>query len=126
MIKIIGISFCVMMCSIILKEYNKPFASILSIVGGLLVFFSVSAKIKELANKLIHLTDRLPLSGEYIIVMFKVLCIIIITKFVADICRDNGQNTIASFTEISAKILVLSMIFPLFETFIEIIIGLIK
>lgn len=126
MIKIIGISFCVLMCCIVLKEYNKPFASILSIIGGLFVFLSVSNKIKELANKMIRLTDKLPLSGEYIIIMFKVLCIIIITKFVADLCRDNGQNTIASFTEISAKILVLSMIFPLFETFIEIIIGLIK
>lgn len=114
------------MCCIVLKEYNKPFASILSIIGGLFVFLSVSNKIKELVNKMIRLTDKLPLSGEYIIIMFKVLCIIIITKFVADLCRDNGQNTIASFTEISAKILVLSMIFPLFETFIEIIIGLIK
>lgn len=126
MAKVIGISFCVLMCSLIVREHNKTFALVLSIAGGVLSFLAISDKAAELFAELMKLSSFAPSGVAYVKLMLKVLCIVIITQFSVDICRDNGENALASFTEISAKILVLSLVMPLFETVISVVTGLVK
>ena len=126
MARLIGVSFCVLICSILLRESNRAFSSILSITGGLLAFFTVSSKLAEVSSSLKSITQSVPASAQYISIMLRVMCIIILARLVCDACRDNGEGALASFTEISAKILVLSIVFPLFEAIINVVIGLIK
>ncbi len=126
MLKVVGISFCVLICSILLKEYNRPIAALLSLAGGLFAFLAVFARIRGLMTSFNRITSSLPVSAEYISIMLKVLCIVIVTKLVADSCRDNGENALASFTELAAKVLVLAISMPLFETLLNIVIGLVK
>ena len=126
MARLIGVSFCVLICSILLREINRAFSSILSITGGLLAFFTVSSKLAEVSSSLKTITQSVPAGAQYISIMLRVMCIIILARLVCDACRDNGEGALASFTEISAKILVLSIVFPLFEAIINVVIGLIK
>lgn len=126
MARLIGVSFCVLICSILLRESNRAFSSILSITGGLLAFFTVSSKLAEVSSSLKAITQSVPAGAQYISIMLRVMCIIILARLVCDACRDNGEGALASFTEISAKILVLSIVFPLFEAIINVVIGLIK
>ena len=58
--------------------------------------------------------------------MLKALGIALITQFVSDTCRDNGENALASITETVAKIAVIVMLLPLFETVFDIVSGLLK
>lgn len=126
MARLMGVSFCVLICSILLRESNRAFSSILSITGGLLAFFTVSSKLAEVSSSLKTITQSVPAGAQYISIMLRVMCIIILARLVCDACRDNGEGALASFTEISAKILVLSIVFPLFEAIINVVIGLIK
>ena len=126
MARLIGVSFCGLICSILLRESNRAFSSILSITGGLLAFFTVSSKLAEVSSSLKTITQSVPAGAQYISIMLRVMCIIILARLVCDACRDNGEGALASFTEISAKILVLSIVFPLFEAIINVVIGLIK
>lgn len=126
MAKVLGISFCVLMCSLVVREHNKSFAFILSIAGSILSFLTISDKVGELFSSLMSLSASVPSGVMYVKLMLKVLCIVIITQFTVDICRDNGENALASFTEVSAKVLVLSLVMPLFETVISMVVGLVK
>lgn len=126
MAKVLGISFCVLMCSLVVREHNKSFAFILSVAGGILSFLTISDKVVELFSSLMSLSASVPSGVMYVKLMLKVLCIVIITQFTVDICRDNGENALASFTEVSAKVLVLSLVMPLFETVISMVVGLVK
>lgn len=126
MAKVLGISFCVLMCSLVVREHNKSFAFILSVAGGILSFLTISDKVSELFSSLMSLSESVPSGVMYVKLMLKVLCIVIITQFTVDICRDNGENALASFTEVSAKVLVLSLVMPLFETVISMVVGLVK
>ena len=58
--------------------------------------------------------------------MMKILGISLIAQFVVDLCRDAGENALASQTEIASKVLILIMTLPLFETVINIVTGLLK
>lgn len=126
MIKIVAIALCVLMCSIVLKQENKTFALVISLAGAVLVFITVSDKVYQLFSKIISLSSDVPVGLSYVKLMLKVLGVVLITGFTCDICRDNGENALASFVEIASKTVVLSMIMPLFETIINIVTGLVK
>ena len=58
--------------------------------------------------------------------MLKVLAITLLTQWVSDMCRDNGENSLAGITEFGAKITVTVLVLPLFETVIKLVGGIIK
>lgn len=58
--------------------------------------------------------------------MVKILGITLITQFIIDLCRDSGENALASQTEITSKILILIMVMPMFEAVMNIVSGLLK
>ncbi len=126
MIKIVGISFCVLMCALLLKNYNRTFSAILSIAGGSILFLAVSDKINDIVSAIIDVSSSVSSTAPYIKLMLKVLGITLITQFVSDVCRDNGESAMASITETASKIVVISIILPLFETVISIVSGLVK
>ena len=126
MLKIAGITLSVLLCSLLLKEKNRAFAVILSVAGGLLLLSVFTGELSEVVSRLKSITEKSEISASYIALMLKALGITIITQFVSDICRDNGENALASITETVAKIAVIAMLLPLFETIIEIVSGLVK
>lgn len=126
MIKVLGIAICVLLCSLFIKNYNKTLSVILSIFGGITIFLLVSDKISEIMSSLITLSDSIQTSYEYIKLMVKVLGITLISQFVSDICKDSGEIALSSVVLLAAKIIVISMVLPLFEAIINIVIGLVK
>lgn len=126
MVKVLGISFCVLFCSILLKERNKTFAVILSVAGCVLSFLTVSDKLSDLMSQLLSISETVDSTVSYVKLMLKSLCIVIITQITVDLCRDNGENALASFTEISAKVLIISLVMPLFQAVITMVMGLVK
>ena len=126
MIKFLVISISVLFCSLLLKDKNRPIAIILSFAGGLLLFFTASSEFRNIINSIYEYSSSASSSLSYSRLMLKVLAITLLTQFVSDICRDNGENALASMTEAVAKIVVISLILPLFETVISIVGGLVK
>lgn len=125
-IKCIGISICVLFCSLLLKNYNRTFAVIVSVAGSSILFLLVSHQLSEIISKISQISSSIHSTAPYIKLMLKVLGITLVTQFVGDVCRDNGENALASMTEAVAKILVVSIVLPLFETIISIVSGLVK
>lgn len=125
-IKCIGISICVLFCSLLLRNYNRTFAIIVSIAGSAILFLLVSHQLSEIISQISSISSSINSTAPYIKLMMKVLGITLVTQFVVDICRDNGENALASMTETVAKILVVSIVLPLFETIISIVSGLVK
>lgn len=126
MLKIVGVAFATIICSILLKDKNRPFAIIISIVGGCVLLTIITGEMARLVSGIIGFADSFNSSVPYIRLMLKVLAISLATQFISDVCRDNGENAMASVTEFSSKILVVAMIMPLFESIFMIVNGLVK
>ena len=126
MIKLIGVSICILFCSLLLKDTNRPFAVVLSITGVFILFFTAVNQLKDIVETVLGFSSVSSSTLAYSKLMLKILGIILITKVVCDICRDNGENALASTTAAIAKIIVVSLVLPLFETVIGIIGGLTK
>lgn len=121
---VIGISITALILSLFLKDYNKTVSLILVLFSSALLFFKIVGSIGEITDTLKEITDNAGELSSYLKLMLKVLGIALITQITADICRDCGETALAGQTEVAAKIIIVTMILPLFEAVVKIISGL--
>lgn len=126
MIKISGIVIISLLLIIFLKESKREFAFILSIAVSVILFVTLINDFQGIISAVNNLTSSVENISNYISLLVKILCISLLSQFVIDLCRDAGENALASQTEIASKILILVMTLPLFESVIEIITGMLK
>lgn len=126
MIQIAGIALITLFLVIFLKNTNKEFAFILTVTSSVLLFAVVIKDFYSVVNRVKDISSNVESISSYVGLMIKILAITLITQFIIDLCRDSGENALASQTELASKIIILIMIMPLFETVIGIVTGLLK
>ena len=123
---IIGISLSALILAVFVRDYNKTASIMIMIAAAAMIFFRLASGLSEIFSSISAISSGVATAASYIKLMIKVLGIVLITQFVADLCRDCGENALASQTETAAKVIVIAMILPLFETVIKIITGLLE
>lgn len=126
MIKLAGIIVVSLILIIFIRDTKKEFSLLLSIAVGVLVFMSVAQEFYSVVETISSLVENSGEISSYISLMLKILGISLLGQFVIDLCRDNGENALATQTEIAIKIVIISMTLPLIETVIKIVTGLLK
>lgn len=126
MIKIAGFVLISLLLILLLKDAKREFSFILAAACGIILFIAVADDLYSVARSIYNLSSQVSNINTYISLMMKILGISLIAQFVVDLCRDAGENALASQTEIASKVLILIMTLPLFETVINIVTGLLK
>ena len=126
MIKVVGIVLTALIINIVLKNYSKEFTFLINIVCTIIIFTLISKDLKGIVDRLTSISNEISVLLPYIKIMLKILGISMIVQLLSDLCRDNGENTLANQTELSAKIIILVTALPLFTTIMDIMIGMLK
>lgn len=126
MIKVVGIVLTALIINIVLKNYSKEFTFLINIVCTIIIFALISKDLKGIVDRLTSISNEISVLLPYIKIMLKILGISMIAQLLSDLCRDNGENTLANQTELSAKIIILVTALPLFTTIMDIMIGMLK
>ena len=126
MIKVVGIVLTALIINIVLKNYSKEFTFLINIVCTIIIFTLISKDLKGIVDWLTSISNEISVLLPYIKIMLKILGISMIAQLLSDLCRDNGENTLANQTELSAKIIILVTALPLFTTIMDIMIGMLK
>lgn len=126
MIKVVGIVLTALIINIVLKNYSKEFTFLINIVCTIIIFTLISKDLKGIVDRLTSISNEISVLLPYIKIMLKILGISMIAQLLSDLCRDNGENTLANQTELSAKIIILVTALPLFTTIMDIMIGMFK
>lgn len=126
MIKVVGIVLTALIINIVLKNYSKEFTFLINIVCTIIIFTLISKDLKGIVDRLTSISNEISVLLPYIKTMLKILGISMIAQLLSDLCRDNGENTLANQTELSAKIIILVTALPLFTTIMDIMIGMLK
>lgn len=126
MIKITAIALISLVLIIFLKNTNREFAFLLTVASSLILFSIVVNDFFQVIEKVNNISAQIKNLNSYVSLMVKILGITLITQFVIDLCRDSGENALASQTEITSKIIILIMIMPLFEAVMNVVAGLLK
>ena len=126
MIRLTGIAVCVLFCAMLLRERNKTVAALLTAGGIICLLAETAGEAVKVVGNIKNITDSINGADSYIKLMLKVLAITLLTQLISDACRDNGENAIAGVTEFDAKIIVISLVMPLFETVLKLVGGIVK
>lgn len=126
MIKLAGIIVVSLILIVFIRDTKREFSLLLSIAVGAVVFFAVADNFYSVAETIIDLASDNNEISSYISLMIKILGISLLGQFVIDLCKDSGENSLATQTEIATKIVIISMTLPLINTVINIVTGLLK
>lgn len=124
LIKIIGIGFITVILTIILKEYKKDFAIYIILVGGALILYFSFETLLDIVNFLKDLSSKGKIDNSFISLLLKITGISILSEFAVSICKDCGENSIASKIDLGGKILVISLSIPVIGNALEQLLSL--
>lgn len=112
-----GIAFAALVLLIVLRGTSGVFANFVKI-GALILLFSIVAfelakGVFEIRELVFGFIDEESFVGISIAVMIKALGIALIGRICADICRECGENGLATGVESAAGIVIFSLSLPI-------------
>lgn len=112
-VKVVAFAFIALFILQIFRDKRGDIAVQVSIVAGLLIFFFMVTKLTAVVQFLNELAVKSNIDFVYLNTVLKILGIAYLASFCSDICRDAGENSLASKVEFSGKILILVLAIPI-------------
>lgn len=124
-IKIVGIALIALIIIIMLKQYRPEYAIFISILTGVLILIFVMDRLTGIINLIQSIQDKYSINTQFIALLIKITGIVFLSEFAVSICKDSGEEAIASKIEIGSKIIIISMSIPIISSLLEIILKII-
>lgn len=117
--KILAICIITAVLAVVLKQQKGEYALMVALAGGtvvtLYILKGVLAPIEYINTKLLNNG----INTEYFAVALKALGIGYVTGFIADICRDSGQASLAAKAELAGKCAIFIISVPLISAVLD-------
>ncbi len=88
-------------------------------MAGIIILFLAIGKLTEVVKLLTNLASRTSVNGKFIKLLIKITGIAILTEFAVSVCKDAGENAIASKIDISGKIIIVAVSIPIISSLLE-------
>ena len=124
--KILALIFVAAVLCVILKGYKAEYSLLLAVCTALAVLTLVLKSISSPLGLIQQKIEQSGIDGSYFKVALKALGIGYITSFVAEACRDAGQNSLALKAEFAGKCAIFILSVPLIISILETTLGLTK
>jgi stage III sporulation protein AD len=123
-VKIIGIGLVSVVLIIVVKQYRPEFAIYISLLAGAIILFMVLEKLTYIVNLLQDISSKVAINNNFLSILLKITGIAILTEFAVSICKDSGENAIATKIEIASKIVIIAMSIPIISNLLELMIQI--
>ncbi len=123
---VIGVGLIAAMLSVLLRQYKPEFALLTALAATILIFTMMAGWILPAAQRIRELLNQSPTLSESAAVLLKAVGICFLTQIACDLCRDAGENAIASRVETAGKTAILLISLPLFEQVLELVLVLMR
>lgn len=123
---IIALGIIGTLLSITLKSYRPEYGIVTGIATGIIIMLLVSENMFNVASELQKLVSKTGIDTEYFKITLKVVGISYITQFGVEVCRDAGENAIASKVDAAGKICVMILTIPVISSFLNMIISMLN
>jgi stage III sporulation protein AD len=112
-VKVVAFAFIALFIVLFFKDKRSDLAVQVSIVAGVLIFLFMLTKITAVLQFIQELAVKANIDFIYLNTVIKILGIAYLASFCSEICRDAGENSLASKVEFSGKILILVLAIPI-------------
>lgn len=116
-----GMALISLFVILLLRQYKPEYAFGVSVIVGILLFFSALSPIRELFSEIEDWLSFSAVKEEEYAILLRCFGICVITKITAQTCTDCSESSLASKVDLVGKISVLTVAFPLFNKLLGII-----
>ena len=109
---------------VMLRAHRPEIAVQASLLAGIIIFALIITKLSPIFDFIKIYTSKTNINMQYLPVLIKIIGIAYITEFGAEVCRDAGENSIASKVEMAGKVLIAILAVPIITTLLELIIKI--
>ncbi|MDE6834675.1 MAG: hypothetical protein K2J39_10600 [Ruminococcus sp.] len=110
---------CSAIMAVLLKQHCQEQAMMTALVACIAVMGGLILFVEPLITDISEVFSQAGISESYISLIFKASAICFITQITCEICRDSGENAIASVAEMWGRGAVTFMSMPILKALIE-------
>lgn len=121
--KIIGVGIIGTFFAITVRSYRTELGMGVSAAAGIVIFAMVIPQLGEAIKKLSELCEESGIDIEYFKVIIKIIGIAYITQFGAELAKDAGEGAVAKKIEFAGKVSVITIMLPIVENLLDVIIS---
>lgn len=110
---------CAAIFSVLLRQYCREQSLMLALAACIIVVGGLLTVIQPVISGLQELFTEAGISSDYISLIFKSAAICFITQITCEICRDSGENAIASAAELWGRGAIMAMALPVTKSLLE-------
>jgi stage III sporulation protein AD len=118
-VKIIGIGFLTLIISILLKDIKSEYSIYAVLIGTTIILFMSFDTLKEIINFINDISSNVEGQKEFIKILIKMTGIAILTEYAVNLCKDTGENAIATKIDFAGKLILISLSIPIITTTLE-------
>lgn len=122
-IQIVTFGIIASLLYIILKDMRGPFAFIVLLITGIVLFIAIISQIGAVIRLIESLGQKAQVNGMYIETILKIIGIAYITELGASITKDAGLGAVASKIELAGKLFILLLAIPIITAVVEAILN---
>ncbi|MBR5713243.1 MAG: hypothetical protein IKX58_00435 [Clostridia bacterium] len=123
--RIAGLALLTAILSVTVRAYKPELGIHVAVSGSIVILLATITEFTGIAESAHDMMKRFGLDEGIWMLVVKVIGISYITQTASDICRDCGENTLASKMEICGRIMLFSAAMPMFMKLGSSLIGLI-
>lgn len=105
----------------VLKQYNATFSLVTVIAAAIIIIAIMASKAANLFDNVFSVVDDIGGTAELLKLLIKAVCISVLAEISSNICKDSGNSSLAVCVDVTAKIILFALAFPLVEYLITII-----
>ena len=120
-IKVAGIGLAAAALAITVKNQRPELGFQISVAGGVVILMIVCSSLTPVLNLFQELTKSAGMDKFYVGVVLKIIGISYVSDMVSELCRDAGEEAIASKVELAGKVGILLVATPLFGMLLKLI-----
>ena len=110
---------------ILLRNQNKEFAIILSVLAGIFILCLVIQPLNNVLIEVKSVAQNFNINSHYLAILFKIIGIAYICEFASQICLDAGEGAIAKKIELGGKVIIMATSIPILNDLLETILNMI-
>lgn len=124
--QIAAVALCGVITTSIIREY-KPEAAIYIIIATVLIIFGfILHQLTSVFDFLSSVYENVSYGKAFFPILLKVLAVAYIADFVAQVCKDAGEEAIGGKVELAGKVIIFYIAVPVMMSVLETLTKLLK
>lgn len=123
-VQIVGFGMASALLVVTLRKTRPEMALVVSLVAGVCLLLSLIDHLKGIVDMMSALAERANIANSMLPLLLRIVGIAVLCELGSQICRDAGEEGLASKIEMGGKLMVLAMAMPIAVSLVDLVLGI--